>query len=608
MSKFRDEDQDNENYTIYVLKCKMGKYYIGRTSNLERRFEQHYLRDGFGSAWTKKYNVVKVLEIIKGEKFDEDKTVKKYMANYGIENVRGGSYSRIELKKEEIDLIEKEIKNAYDLCLKCGKSGHFVKNCDENISSSEEEDNYDFKKNWGDRCFLCDKSGHLSKNCKNMSIKCLKCGRIGHIAQDCFAKTTIEGNLIRENFLDSTVELNIKNKDIFEKNSSKLDKKDKISSIICFKCGRIGHFAQDCFANTTIEGNSIKENNFHSSFEIYKNKSDSFQEKTKLEKNEKISSIICFKCGRIGHIAQDCFANSKVQGDSIKESKFHSSFELNRNNYNVFDKTINLEKNEKISTIICFKCGRNGHSALNCFAKTTLEGNSLKENGFDWVVELNKNKNKVFEEKSKLDNNDKTSLFICFKCGRNGHIAKDCFANSTVQGDSINESKIHSSFEPNKNKVIEKIKNSDKNDKTSLIICFKCGRNGHSAMTCYAKTTVEGDSINESKYHSSFEPNKNKVIEKIKNSDKNDKTSSIICFKCGRNGHSAMTCYAKTTVEGDSIKETNYNLSNETNNNKNNVFDKISKSKKNDKTSSIICFKCGRNGHTSQNCFAKTKI
>jgi hypothetical protein len=44
--------------------------------------------------------------VIKGDKFDEDKYVFKYMEKYGIENVRGGCFSQVVLPEDKIKMIE----------------------------------------------------------------------------------------------------------------------------------------------------------------------------------------------------------------------------------------------------------------------------------------------------------------------------------------------------------------------------------------------------------------------------------------------------------------------------------------------------------------------
>tara|TARA_B100001175_G_C19280146_1_gene528392 strand:- start:31 stop:777 length:747 start_codon:yes stop_codon:yes gene_type:complete len=51
------------------------------------------------------------------------------MNSKGIDNVRGGSFSQIELSDEQIELINKMLRGANDECFNCGKSGHFSKEC-----------------------------------------------------------------------------------------------------------------------------------------------------------------------------------------------------------------------------------------------------------------------------------------------------------------------------------------------------------------------------------------------------------------------------------------------------------------------------------------------
>ena len=62
--------------------------------------------------------------------YDEDKYTLQYMDKFGIDNVRGGSYSKLILDTNEIHYITKRIDSATDKCYKCGNSGHFAKDCD----------------------------------------------------------------------------------------------------------------------------------------------------------------------------------------------------------------------------------------------------------------------------------------------------------------------------------------------------------------------------------------------------------------------------------------------------------------------------------------------
>lgn len=158
--------------TIYVLKLKGGKYYVGKTYNIEGRIEQHI--KGSGSAWTNAYPVENVLKVIKNcDEFDEDKYVKKYMHIYGIHNVRGGSYSQIALDDEIVRFLEKEIRTANNECFYCGKNYHFIQDCLQNPNN--------------DVCFSCKVKGHDIKRCPNYNKwnGCTNCGRLTHFAFRC---------------------------------------------------------------------------------------------------------------------------------------------------------------------------------------------------------------------------------------------------------------------------------------------------------------------------------------------------------------------------------------------------------------------------------------
>ena len=140
---------------LYFLKLQQDKYYIGKTNNIQIRIKDHFNQKG--SSFTKLYKPIELLKIIENcDKYDEDKYVLKYMETYGIDNVRGGSYSNIFLYKHQILEITNKIKNANDCCFKCGEKGHFVKECTSNSESSNKNN---------DCCYRCGKKGHFISNC-----------------------------------------------------------------------------------------------------------------------------------------------------------------------------------------------------------------------------------------------------------------------------------------------------------------------------------------------------------------------------------------------------------------------------------------------------------
>lgn len=113
---------------IYILKLENGKYYVGRTNDINFRLNEHF--NNCGSFWTVKYKPIKIKKIYQNcSTYDEDKYTLMLMEKYGINNVRGGSFVRLNLSNDELIIINKMINNAVNRCFNCYMSNHYIIEC-----------------------------------------------------------------------------------------------------------------------------------------------------------------------------------------------------------------------------------------------------------------------------------------------------------------------------------------------------------------------------------------------------------------------------------------------------------------------------------------------
>lgn len=212
--------------SIYILKLSNNKWYVGKSVDPIKRYKDHV--NGCGSAWTTLHKPIYIEEIVESTSpFDEDKITKEYMSKYGIDNVRGGSYVQTELSEIQKDALKIEIWAANDLCTKCGRPGHFVKDCyarkDTSVKRIQvEELDTSVKKlhieelelsddEW--ECEYCDRTFTTEfgcmvhqRSCKINQTKptfvkqngaCYRCGRTGHYSSECYASIHLKGYVLK---------------------------------------------------------------------------------------------------------------------------------------------------------------------------------------------------------------------------------------------------------------------------------------------------------------------------------------------------------------------------------------------------------------------------
>ena len=87
---------------VFVLKLENDKYYIGSNSVRSGSYMKHF--EGKGCPWTQKYKPVELVHVQYGDKYKEKLLTLEFMKRYGWQNVRGYTWSQLDLKQPPIAL------------------------------------------------------------------------------------------------------------------------------------------------------------------------------------------------------------------------------------------------------------------------------------------------------------------------------------------------------------------------------------------------------------------------------------------------------------------------------------------------------------------------
>lgn len=181
---------------LYTLELKESHFYVGTTTNPAARLKEH--RNGAGAEWTRlhpplcfsqKYKLRKLDCSDEAARLQEDMHVKAVMLDRGIESVRGGSYSRPHLSREDVKALCKELYHATNGCLRCGHQGHWATACfarTDVMGNAIEDDD------------VSPSTSTTKKRSRNSLDGCRRCGRVSHTIEDCYATSDIAGNRFSE--------------------------------------------------------------------------------------------------------------------------------------------------------------------------------------------------------------------------------------------------------------------------------------------------------------------------------------------------------------------------------------------------------------------------
>jgi len=171
--------------------------------------------DEKGAKWTRKYPPVKPIRPIMTDlgktkatpknkpNSDEDKLTLEEMKKHGIQNVRGGSWCMVKMRKKTVRELEDLIGKAKPKApakKKAAKKG-------------------------------------------GKTYRCGRCGRQGHNRTNCRLKTTVDG-------------VRITTKTWKYRPPEKKPKKG-MQKVICARCNRVGHASKDCHAKTRVAGTGV---------------------------------------------------------------------------------------------------------------------------------------------------------------------------------------------------------------------------------------------------------------------------------------------------------------------------------------------------------------
>lgn len=184
-------------------------FYVGQSRNMAARIAAH--RAGKGAAFCKAKGGVKAVHTPLTPAMDnlllwEQQEVLARMVKHGFNNVRGWEFTSCDaLSRDECATIRHLILGSNDLCRVCGTPGHFAKDCHnpekaewlKELEAGEHPPTTWLWESWDMLRGVCARVlDHAREATRSGEDVCFRCGRAGHWRDDCYAKRHADGHFL----------------------------------------------------------------------------------------------------------------------------------------------------------------------------------------------------------------------------------------------------------------------------------------------------------------------------------------------------------------------------------------------------------------------------
>ena len=119
------------NEGVYVLEMPGGRFYVGKSGNIEERMRQHQ-EGGVGGAVCA-HGFIRLVSVLTPrqadmESWERAETLTR-MRRSGIGKVRGWFYTSQDLTPSQREHAFQQVCEKFDLCRVCGNDSHFARDC-----------------------------------------------------------------------------------------------------------------------------------------------------------------------------------------------------------------------------------------------------------------------------------------------------------------------------------------------------------------------------------------------------------------------------------------------------------------------------------------------